>query len=194
MMSFTRRQEATFQYFNYNINGVPLQRVNFIRDLGVLFDSKLNFNSHIDSITKRAYKMLGFISRSLNNFKRMGTYCTLYNLYVRSILEYCSPVWCPHYQSNIDSIERVQKKFTRLIFRKFHYPTETYNMRLIRLDLQSLENRRLLSDELMLFRIKNGLTRISVNHEYEYIPVRQLRHNRLFYLPFVTNNVEYYST
>ena len=31
---------------SYNINGVPLQRVSEIRDLGVIINSSLSWNSH----------------------------------------------------------------------------------------------------------------------------------------------------
>lgn len=161
-----------------------------IKDLGVLFDSKLSFYNNCEYITKRAYKMLGFISRSLNKFREMKTYFTLYNLYIRSILEYCSPVWTPHYQDYIDTIERVQKNFTRMIYRKFHFPYETYNMRLIRLDMLSLENRRILiTDETTLYKHKNEIIKISCGRDFQFNP-RQLRFNndRIFYLPFVTNN------
>lgn len=90
VISFTRRHETTFQHFNY---GRTLTRSNSIRDLGVTFDSKLSFKNHIQHIVNSAYKMLGFISRSLNKFRKIETYKTLYNLYVRSILEYGSTVY-----------------------------------------------------------------------------------------------------
>lgn len=55
VLSFTRRQEITFQYFNYNINNTTLQRVNTMRDLGVIFHSKLTFDAHINSLVKKSY-------------------------------------------------------------------------------------------------------------------------------------------
>lgn len=90
MISFTRRSEVTYQYFNYNINGTTINRVNDVRDLGITLDSKLNFNVHIKNIINKASKMLGFISRSLYKFKNLDTYCTLYNCYVRSNMEFGS--------------------------------------------------------------------------------------------------------
>lgn len=193
MLSFTRRTDSTFQYFNYNINGITLQRINSIRDLGVLFDSKLSFEKHIDNIVLSSCKMLGFISRSLNKFKKIETYQTLYNSYVRSILEYCAPIWSPYYDTHVRTVERVQKKFTRMIFRKFHYPKEEYDMRLIRLNMLSLENRRLLSDEFTLFKIKAGIFNVVDANNFQPINTRPLRFNRVFYLPFVTTNIEYHS-
>lgn len=192
IMSFTKRRDTTFQYFSYKLNGLTIERVNSIRDLGVIFDAKLSFENHFRNITTRAYRILGFISRNLYNFQNIKTYMTLYNVYIRSILDYCSPVWSPFYQNHIDSLERVQRKFTRMVYRKFHYPIEPYNTRLIRLQMLSLEDRRLLTDELMLYKIKNERIHISVEHNFQ--PARRdLRNNRLFYLPFVTNNIEFYS-
>lgn len=193
IMSFSRRRETNLEYFNYNINGSPLMRINSIRDLGVVFNSKLSFENHVHNITSSAYKTLGFISRSLNKFKQIGTYMTLYNSYVRSILEYASSIWCPHSDNHITTIERVQKRFTRTIFRKFHYPYEKYHVRLIRLGMLSLENRRILNDELTLYKIKNGIIRIATEHDFAPIQSRFTRHNRIFYLPTVTTNIEFHS-
>lgn len=193
ILSFTRRTHSTFQHFNYNINGTAINRINQIRDLGVMYDSKLTFENHINNIVLSSCKMLGFISRSLNKFKRLETYKILYNSYVRSLLEYCSVILSPYYNIHNESIERVQKKFTRMIFRKFHYPREEYNMRLIRLNLLSLEERRLISDEVNLYKIKAGIINVAGAHDFQPNKNRVTRFNRIFYLPFVTTNVEYHS-
>lgn len=52
--------------------------------------------------------------------------------------------------------------------------TETYNMRLITLEMLSLEHRRLLSDELILYKIKNNIIHTSVNQTFQPISKRQL--------------------
>lgn len=80
-----------------------------------------------------------------------------------------------------------------MIFRKFHYPKEEYDMRLIRLNMLSLENRRLLSDEFTLFKIKAGIFNVVDANNFQPINTRPLRFNRVFYLPFVTTNIEYHS-
>lgn len=192
-ISFSRKQEASQLLNGYTFNGAFISKVNFIRDLGVIFDSKLTFEPHYNHIVNTSFKMLGFIFRSLDNFRRIGTYTTLYYSYIRSIIEYCAPVWNPYYQNHIDSIERIQKKFTRMIFRKFHYPYESYNMRLKRLELISLEDRRRLIDETNLYKIKNGALCLSVPHDFQLNSIRLTRNSRTFYLPFVTTNVEYHS-
>jgi hypothetical protein len=47
----------------YELSGHRLDSVNFICDLGVVLDSKLNFTSHIDSLVAKAYRLLGYIRR-----------------------------------------------------------------------------------------------------------------------------------
>lgn len=193
--SFTRRREITFQYFNYHINGNALSRVQSIKDLGVTFDSKLTFEKHIEIITKRAYRMLGFISRSLNHFKQPNTYKILYFTYIRSILEYCTPVWNPHYDVHINTLEKVQRRFTRVLFRRFHYPGEKhFYMRNVRLELLSLEERRVINDEMTLYKVFSNRM-ITMVHDQLRLSTRSrfTRQNNVFYLPHVTNNVEFFS-
>lgn len=113
IMSFTRRQQITFQYFNYNINNITLSRVTSMRDLGIIFDPKLTFEAHINNIVRKAYSKLGFLFRSLGKFKKIDTYKLLYFTYVRSNLEYCTAVWNPHYHVHIEAVEKVQRRFTR---------------------------------------------------------------------------------
>lgn len=113
LISFTRRHQVTFQYFNYNINDISLSRETSMKDLGITFDQKLTFDAHIKNITNKAFRTLGFISRSLDKFKNINTYKTLYYTYVRSTLEYGSEIWNPHQRNQNEAIAKVQRRFTR---------------------------------------------------------------------------------
>lgn len=61
VISFTRKTERHFQYFQYRINDSILPTSRVAKDLGVIFDEKLSFNNHVRSIITRASKLLGFI-------------------------------------------------------------------------------------------------------------------------------------
>ena len=77
-----------------------------------------------------------------------------YKTYVRPILEYCSSVWNPFLQKDIDLLESVQRCFTRrLPSLKFY----SYTDRLKILKIDSLELRRLRTDLSMYYKILNGL-------------------------------------
>ncbi|KAL0829565.1 hypothetical protein ABMA28_003076 [Loxostege sticticalis] len=72
----------------YSVNGINLEEVQVIRDLGVLMDSKLTFVPHIDHTIKKASRAMGFLMRNAREFKHNSTKNLLYNSLVRSTLEY----------------------------------------------------------------------------------------------------------
>ena len=78
-------------------------------------------------------------------------------VYVRSLLEYCTPIWCPYNKGDIKTTERVQRAFTRKIFYLCHLPPVSYEDRLLHIGLQRLEIRRIHSDLIFLFKIIHGL-------------------------------------
>lgn len=82
IISFTRRKDVRFQYFNYTINNVLLNRSQSIKDLGVTFDAKLSFSNHIQSIILRSSKLLGFIFRSLKPFQQISSHINLFYSYI----------------------------------------------------------------------------------------------------------------
>ena len=63
IISFTRCKNPIV--FDYTMNGVPLQRVDEIRDLGVIITSSLSWNNHIDNIISKAARVSGLFKRTL---------------------------------------------------------------------------------------------------------------------------------
>jgi len=75
----------------------------------VIFDEKLTFRDHIHSKINMAYKMVGLIKR---NFKylSLSSFVLVYKNLVRSQLDYCNSVWSPYRKSDIDALQKVQKR------------------------------------------------------------------------------------
>ena len=73
---------------------------------------------------------------------------------IRPHLEYCSCIWSPHLKYNIDAIERVQRRATKIVP---SLKNLTYTQRLERLNLETLEYRRRRADLLETYRILNGI-------------------------------------
>lgn len=194
VMTTTRKLLPNQHLFNYNISGTPLLRVNTFKDLGITFDSKHTFESHVNVIVIKAFRTLGFISRSLNKFRNMETFILLYNTYVRSALEYGSVIWSPQYVIYVERIEKVQRSFTRRLFRKFHYIYESYENRLIRLGLLSLYDRRIASDEIVFYKLCNNILSSNISNNIvrrnSYV---NLRRRTQFYPPFASTNIEHHS-
>jgi hypothetical protein len=95
IVSFTRKTKPLL--FDYKINGSILTRRESIRDLGVIFDSKLSFGEHIRTIAGTAFRALAFVLRAGREFSDVATLKLLYITYVRFRLEYASLVWSPIY-------------------------------------------------------------------------------------------------
>lgn len=108
----------------------------------------------------------------------------LYNAYVRSRLEYCCTVWNPQYAKYVDKIERVQKKFTRMLYFKFKWTKPEYPTRLNELNMTSLETRRIQLDEMMLFSIIHQRTETTMISDIHFNNSSRFARNQpLFYLP-----------
>lgn len=114
----------------------------------------------MESIIKKASKALGFVIRNAKEFRNVKTKIILYNTFVRSILEYCSVVWRPHYAVHTLRIERIQKRFLwHLSFSARRTKKEqSYNARMQYFKILSLDRRRKLLDALFLHKIVTNKT------------------------------------
>lgn len=185
-ISFSRKPDRILT--NYVINGQQLECKTSIRDLGVIFDEKLSFVEHINAISVKGSKMLGFILRNTRNFSIKATrmvYCSL----VRSGIEYCSAVWSPFFQIHSDSLERIQHRFLRVCASRSNVGIidHDYGPMERNLNLPPLSERRDLSGLIFLFKIISGgvdsptlLSRIGLNVPYYH----GLRNHLTFNTPF----------
>lgn len=179
--------------FQYNIGNDVLKRVDKKKDLGVIIDDRLSFVEHVSDITRKSYRMLGFLFRCGRYFSSQLSMRLLFSSLVLSRLEYCSTVWNPLYANHSDQIERVQKKFTRLFYYKFQiaHPRPEYHVRLKHLKMHSLESRRLENDEIMLYKIVHNLVDTPLCQKLSFHnPTRQTRRKSTFCLPMMTTNYQ----
>lgn len=122
------------------------------RDLGVIIDPQLTFSNHIDQITNKANRQLGMIRRTLV-IRDARSLLSIYKATVRPILEYASPVWSPWKRKDIDSIEHIQRRFTKLVAGTDGL---TYEQRLVKLDLPTLAFRRHREQLIQVYKLLNN--------------------------------------
>ncbi|XP_046737971.1 uncharacterized protein LOC124406579 [Diprion similis] len=67
-MSFVRSRTNKLS-FGYTIQGTLLEKVDTIKDLGIVYQSNFEFEVHLRAATSKAFKLLGFIKRSTKEFK-----------------------------------------------------------------------------------------------------------------------------
>ena len=80
-------------------------------------------------------------------------FMNLYPVLIRPHLEYCVQVWSPHWVKDINLVEGVQRRATKLVPELKHL---SYEERLKRLDLTTLEERRTRGDLLEMYKIIMG--------------------------------------
>ena len=84
------------------------------RDLGVIITNDLKVEAQCSAACVKANRMLGLIKRTLvNRSPRILT--TLYKSLVRPHLEYSTAAWSPHYVKDREMLEKVQRRFTRMV-------------------------------------------------------------------------------
>ena len=80
----------------------------------------------------------------------------LYLALVRPHLDYAVQFWCPYYRMDINSLESVQRRMTKMIPGLRNLP---YQDRLKKLDLHSLERRRVRGDMIEVFKWVKGINK-----------------------------------
>ena len=141
---------------------IQIEKTDSERDLGIQVSSNLKYHNQVSKAASKANSMLGmlkrtFVSRDKKIWKK------LYTTYVRPHLEFAVSAWNPYLQKDINTLEKVQRRAT-----KVSYPIKNlkYEDRLSDLKLTTLQDRRLRGDLIQKYKIENSLDIV----EWENLP------------------------
>ncbi|KAK4818825.1 hypothetical protein QYF61_019862 [Mycteria americana] len=122
--------------YKYKLGEEWLESSPAERDLGVLVDSRLNTSQQRALAAKRANRILGCVKHSITSRSK------------EPHLEYCVQFWAPQFQKEVQVLECIQRRETKLVTGLEGMSCEE---RPRTLGLSSLEKRRLRGDLIALY-------------------------------------------
>ena len=147
---------------NYTLLGAPIRPTEEQKDLRVLITQDLKFSKQCIAAERRANKILGYIKR-IFQYRNRKVVLQLYNSLVRPLLEYAVQFWSPTLRADVERLERVQARATKLV-PEIRY--KGYARRLEDLDLFTLEQRRMRGQLIETFKIIRGFSQVDPNNYF----------------------------
>src|SRR6218665_36439 len=117
------------QEFSYEMGATVLKVSEKERGLGVIMLRSATPSRQCAEASKRANSTLGMIRRTIVT-RDKDTILRLYKTLVRLQLEYCIQVWSPYLKQDMENLEKVQRRATKMMQ---SYMYLSYEERLIRL-------------------------------------------------------------
>ena len=145
----------------YWIEDVEIQRKTEVRDLGIFISEDLKFHAQVDKACRRAHMEINRIRRSFTS-RSPEFISNMWKLYVRPHLEYCVEVWNPKALGDINKMEKVQNKMSKLARNCRHLRPEQRNEIM---GLTAHEKRRLRGDLIYTYKYINDETLFTLRND-----------------------------
>ena len=137
----------------YMLGGEEIATAKEEKDLGVYLTDDCKPSLQCTKAATKAMTSLRVIRRTFRYIDK-NSFRILYKAYIRPHVEYCVQAWCPYQVNDIKTIEKIQRRATKLVPSLRNLP---YLERLKELKLYPLEIRRIRGDLIEVFKIMNGL-------------------------------------
>ena len=147
-MEFNKDKCKTIHYghgnqcIRYNIDETILNSTVKEKDLGVIMSSDLKPSAQCVAAANKGMSALRQATRTFKHIN-IDSFKILYKTYIRPNLEFCISAWCPYMSKDIDVMEKVQRRATRMVPELKHLK---YEDRLKKLEIYHLSARRLRGD------------------------------------------------
>src|SRR6218665_2928471 len=154
------------QELSYVMGGKVLKVSEEERDLGVIMHRSAKPSRQCAEASKKANSTLGMIRRTIVT-RDKDTILRLYKSLVRPQLEYCFQVWSPYLKQDMEKLEKEQRRATKMIQ---GYKYLSYEEKLIRCGLTTLEKRRIRGDLIEAYKIITGKKSVQWEKFFELAP------------------------
>ena len=161
------------------INAHVIESTTDISLLGVNIDEHLVFSKHIGELCIKAGQRVGVLSR-LGNLIPTEAKLLLYKSSILPHLTYCHLIWHFCKASDARKVKRVLERVLRIVYNT--HSVEYYNL-LNRVNLPSLQNRRLQDLATLIYKVKYGLVPRNVVDIFSVKSSKYHLRNMDFHLP-----------
>ena len=142
----------------YKMGDTVLGRTTQEKDLGVTFSADMKVSEQFRIAASKGNQILWLIRRTIM-YKEKQLIVPLYKAIVRP---HCIQAWRPYRKKDIDKLERIQRRATKMI-PELRDLDLSYESRLLQCGLTTLETRRLRGDQIEVFKIVNGYEDVDRN-------------------------------
>ena len=148
------RQRISNLILNIHISGTSLTLCNETKLLGIILDSCLSWDKHIDYICKKVSPKIGILYR-LSQFLSINVLKIVYNTIIQPDFDYCISVWGNCSLIYLNKLQVLQNRAARIILKEFDWNVRT-NVLLTRLGWMSMKTRRDYFAGIILFKTLHG--------------------------------------
>ena len=135
-----------------NIKGSIITTAHSVNILGIEIDDKLKFNTHINSICRKAARQLNVLRR-LSSLLDQESRMAIFRAFIVSNFNYCPLVWHFCGKRNTSKIEKLQERALRFVFNDF---TSSYENMLKKAELTTLTLSRIKTLALEVYKALHG--------------------------------------
>lgn len=178
ILSKNRTQSNAIE--SIKINETELKTSTSINVLGVEIDRELKFKKHINETCSKMAKQVNAVKR-IKNFLDKKAKSIIYNSYMKCNLNYCSVVWMFANKTEIEKLERTNKRALRVVTNKGHLSYEKLCKEEKQLDVLK---HCVKSAAILMYKIRNGIAPQYVNEMFTIQESHyEMRDNSKFSLP-----------
>ena len=99
---------------NLHINNKNIKQENFVKYLGIIIDSNLNWYHHVHELSKKVKRSMGIFSK-IRHYINLSTLKQLYYSLIYSHLSYGIIIWGNTYTSTLQPLIILQKRVLRIM-------------------------------------------------------------------------------
>ena len=150
--------------FTYKVGPHLLERSTAEKDLGVWISSALKPSLQAQTIYRKTSRILALLKRIFRRFS-VTTFQSILNAYLRPRMEYAVQAWSPWLCKDIELLQRIYHRATKLVTGLQNRP---YDTRIKYLNLFDFPRRRLRGDLILMYHIMH-----TSNHPLQQLFIRR---------------------